>query len=165
MGWVRLEDSFYTHPQVIDAGHQAAWLYVAGLCYSSQQLTDGRVPKSVVPFLSGMSKPKARAAALRLIDVGLWQDADRAYLAVDYAKHGRTRALVERQRRIAGVRAAVTPTVRLDVLRRDGAECQACGAVNDLEIDHIEPVSRGGQSDMDNLQVLCKPCNLRKGAD
>lgn len=32
-----------------------------------------------------------------------------------------------------------------------------------LSIDHIVPRYRGGSSDRENLQVLCVPCNTRKG--
>ena len=29
-----------------------------------------------------------------------------------------------------------------------------------IEIDHIVPRSRGGANSLDNLQALCRPCNL-----
>jgi|SRR5665213_962890 len=29
--------------------------------------------------------------------------------------------------------------------------------------DHIVPVSLGGEDDLDNLQTMCAPCNIRKG--
>ena len=41
-----------------------------------------------------------------------------------------------------------------------------CGrkrAFSDLEIDHKTPVQRGGSDNVRNLQVLCPPCNKRKG--
>jgi len=44
-------------------------------------------------------------------------------------------------------------------------QCQICGErfpANKLEIDHIVPLSRGGQTEWNNLQPLCKQCNIRK---
>jgi hypothetical protein len=46
---------------------------------------------------------------------------------------------------------------------RDGFRCGACAAVKALQIDHIVPVSCGGDSNDDNLQLLCATCNSRKG--
>ncbi len=53
--------------------------------------------------------------------------------------------------------------LRQSVFDRDGA-CMECGAVDNLEVDHIYPVALGGSDDLDNLQALCAPCNRRKGA-
>lgn len=47
--------------------------------------------------------------------------------------------------------------------RRDGFKCAACASVDDLHLDHVEPVGLGGRTHPDNLQLLCQPCNLRKG--
>ncbi len=44
--------------------------------------------------------------------------------------------------------------------------CRYCGrrmSSRHLEIDHKWPVSRNGGNEMSNLQLLCTPCNLRKG--
>jgi hypothetical protein len=57
----------------------------------------------------------------------------------------------------------VTRTQRARILERDGHACKACGAVDALCIDHIIPVSRGGDSSDGNLQVLCSACNTKKG--
>ena len=61
-------------------------------------------------------------------------------------------------------RRRVTSDVRRRIIDRDGFECQSCGAKDEIQIDHIIPISRGGSSDDDNLQVLCAPCNRSKGA-
>ena len=44
------------------------------------------------------------------------------------------------------------------------AFCQICKTKESLEIDHIHPRSKGGESVELNLQVLCKSCNCKKGA-
>lgn len=41
--------------------------------------------------------------------------------------------------------------------------CQ-CDITGGFHIDHILPVSRGGSSNIENLQLLCPFCNLSKGA-
>jgi len=47
--------------------------------------------------------------------------------------------------------------------RKYGFKCLCCGSGDSLEIDHIKPVSIGGKTEIDNLQLLCKKCNLEKG--
>lgn len=42
--------------------------------------------------------------------------------------------------------------------------CRLCGSTEQLEVDHIIPRSRGGQSYPSNLQTLCKRCNMSKGS-
>lgn len=49
------------------------------------------------------------------------------------------------------------------VFERDGAFCCRCGTVANLTLDHITPLARGGANRIENLQVLCQPCNSRKG--
>jgi len=53
---------------------------------------------------------------------------------------------------------------------RDRGKCANCGAGITMEleadghIDHIVPLAAGGSNDLVNLQLLCKECNLKKGA-
>ena len=59
----------------------------------------------------------------------------------------------------------ITPTIRQAVFERDNYTCQYCGACGDdvcLELDHIIPVSRGGNSDIRNLVTACEHCNRSK---
>ena len=64
-------------------------------------------------------------------------------------------------------RSILSDSLRYDVLKRDNFTCQICGASskNDgvkLEVDHIFPVSKGGKTEMNNLQTLCERCNRGK---
>lgn len=61
-------------------------------------------------------------------------------------------------------REPVTEDMRAEIWRRDGGKCVICGSKNNLEFDHIIPVSKGGSTTVRNLQLLCKSCNLSKGA-
>lgn len=54
-------------------------------------------------------------------------------------------------------------TIRSKIYARDGRKCGYCGATEKLNIDHIQPVTRGGNSTEENLQVLCSSCNGLKG--
>ena len=52
--------------------------------------------------------------------------------------------------------------VRQRVWQRDGGQCVECGATDYLEFDHIVPHSRGGANTQNNVQLLCRRCNLAK---
>jgi len=82
MTWVYLDDRFPDHPKVEAAGGDAAWLFIAGLCFANHQLTGGRILKRKVPGLTDR-KQSGRLAA-RLVEVGLWEDDGDAYLIHDY---------------------------------------------------------------------------------
>lgn len=59
---------------------------------------------------------------------------------------------------------AVTPATSDRIKKRDGEICAQCGSREDLTIDHIHPRALGGDHEDDNLRVLCRSCNSRKGA-
>ncbi len=46
------------------------------------------------------------------------------------------------------------------ILRRD--PCSYCGRLVEVAVDHIVPVSRGGQNDISNLTASCRSCNSKK---
>ena len=58
-----------------------------------------------------------------------------------------------------------------DTLFQQFLACQHCGETKEslesngtmIHIDHIVPYSQGGSNDVDNLQLLCQPCNQTKG--
>ena len=64
----------------------------------------------------------------------------------------------------ARARGAIPDDLRLLVWNRDGGVCRQCGSGTELQYDHIIPWSMGGATSAENLQLLCGPCNRRKGA-
>jgi 5-methylcytosine-specific restriction endonuclease McrA len=62
-------------------------------------------------------------------------------------------------------RPNVSPSLREQVLGRDGERCRYCGTDGGpFDIDHIVPLARGGLHAMENLGVACATCNRSKGA-
>lgn len=101
---------------------------------------------------------------------GSWRQALEAFVA--YTQQADLRAAESpsppmamtrrRTSRIADLR------LRFRVMARDHFRCVACGATPavtpgvQLNVDHITPWSRGGETLEDNLQTLCMACNQGK---
>lgn len=75
---------------------------------------------------------------------------------------------IRRRKSVQGQRALMTAKFRAYIKARDNYTCKTCRASVHvepnllLEVDHIVPVSKGGQSTEENLQTLCWRCNRRK---
>ena len=61
-------------------------------------------------------------------------------------------------------RRTIPKELRSKILKRYGYKCVNCGTNDNLTIDHIKPYIKGGPTKDNNLQVLCKSCNSKKGA-
>lgn len=60
----------------------------------------------------------------------------------------------------------VSKKTRFEVFKRDSFTCQYCGRPAPdviLELDHIKPISKGGENGILNLVTSCKECNRGKG--
>ena len=54
---------------------------------------------------------------------------------------------------------------KTDILKEQGGKCASCKSSGDeieWHLDHIMPISRGGSHARDNVQILCRDCNLSK---
>ena len=71
------------------------------------------------------------------------------------------------ERRIRSTkRVAWRKGLKQELMKRQDNTCVYCGyrrIARTLDIDHMIPVVRGGSNDESNLQVICRPCNQRKG--
>lgn len=61
-------------------------------------------------------------------------------------------------------KSPIPSKLRKEIFERDAYRCKKCGSHHDLHVDHIFPESRGGKAVLENLQTLCAPCNIAKGA-
>lgn len=57
---------------------------------------------------------------------------------------------------------------KLELLWRDGKRCAICGRkiknLEDLTVDHIVPIAKGGENVIENYQLAHKACNEAKGS-
>lgn len=100
-------------------------------------------------------------------------NASQVYALV-ISKQQRERARIERAEAMMAMgwtpqlqenrRDTIPDDVKQFVFTRDGGRCRHCSSQASLQYDHIIPVAMGGSSEPENLQLLCAPCNRRKGA-
>jgi hypothetical protein len=134
-----------------------------------------RVEKGFVD--ESILKPKTAFCALVVLQLTNLQGYSRAYKKQSFGE-GEIKLLIARVNDKSGnyyrdreiwdaicrvERGKVTNKMRFAVYQRDHYRCRKCGrSTNDLEIDHIFPISKGGKSTFDNLQTLCHNCNYAK---
>lgn len=81
------------------------------------------------------------------------------------ASRRQIRASQQGDRRARLRRAFVEPVDRLTLYERDGGVCGLCGSpveVSDFHVDHVVPLSRGGEHSYANTQIAHPSCNLSK---
>ena len=93
MPWFKVDDTLATHAKVVRAGNSAMGLWVRAGSWSASQLTDGYVPTDMIGVLGG--KP---ADARRLVEVGLWVNADGGYRFHQWHDRQPSREETERKR-------------------------------------------------------------------
>jgi hypothetical protein len=154
VAWIKVDERFFTSTVVFTAGPLGAMLYLEGLTYCMRFNVD-ELPRIIVDtFWSRVYGPEAVAAAIAgLEEVAAFDPTDGGWLIHHYWVEDEV--VIEGQSRWGEdqpIRAA----------RAEAKECAHCGATERLEVDHIVPRSRGGYSQPSNLQILCKPCNIKK---
>lgn len=83
-----------------------------------------------------------------------WQAANRDKVnAIDHRRRSRQKA--------SG--GSYTAAEWSALVNHYGNKCLCCGRDDlPLTVDHVIPIAKGGRSDINNLQPLCKACNSRK---
>jgi hypothetical protein len=101
---------------------------------------------------------------------GLYTDDEQKLLILEYSDKERKK-FEQLQRKFSDKdteeikyeRIRIPEEVRIAVWRRDQGRCAKCGNRENLEYDHIVPVSRGGSTTVRNIELLCQNCNRSKG--
>lgn len=177
MTWSRFDDAAATHPKARRAGNDAWALWAAAVMYCNRYNTDGFVTLAALaveclPHPIPMRRAKKLSetlceAAARPDGGGLFERTEHGYRVHDFLDWNESRDRVQLRREIDRVRK-VNQELRGAVIARDGMVCGICGDVieagHEVHIDHRLPVSKGGPTTLENLQVAHASCNIRKGA-
>lgn len=102
--WVRIESRTPGHPKLAGLSHAARWLWIAGLCYCGEYLTDGAIKRETAATLMDGYR---QAHAVELVAAGLWDLTPDGYRVHDYldfqpsaaAELGRRQRDIERKAR------------------------------------------------------------------
>lgn len=159
---IRIFPSLFRDRGWLDLTLDAQWLYLA-LCCQPRTTTGPTVaydPDLWVAFSCDATED-AIESSLRELELGGWVSrigTDVHLLRLEEIMLPGAATAIDRER------ARVTLAVRRAVFARDGELCRACGATENLAIDHVVALASGGTSDLDNLAVLCRVCNGSKGS-
>ena len=99
------------------------------------------------------SKPEAKA--LSVARVGKYSKTDKGKIVKLNADH---------RRRMTIKSGKVTAKEWADKLKEYNYCCANCGIEENIQMDHIHPLAKGGEHCIDNIQPLCGSCNSSKGA-
>jgi 5-methylcytosine-specific restriction endonuclease McrA len=97
-----------------------------------------------------------------------WQKAHPEYMRKANSKYRKTHPemlkVKDARRRTAKTKAggAYTYEQWIALCNKYHNQCLCCGKKRNLTADHVVPVSKGGTSNIDNIQPLCGPCNSKK---
>ena len=89
MTWIKLDDSLPNNPKILPLSDGAFRLYIEGLCYANQYLTDGYLANAVLIRLDqGNNRDE-------LVWAKLWIESEDGIFINDYTEHQSSKADVE----------------------------------------------------------------------
>ncbi len=79
-------------------------------------------------------------------------------------EHPEAKRLSESKRKATKLGNGVFTILPKEINKLLSDTCNNCGTYNNITLDHIIPISRGGRHSIGNLQPLCGSCNSSKNA-
>src|SRR5262245_51396442 len=106
MAWVRFDPGFTRHKKRLKSSLAMNWLWVCGVDYAVEHLTDGHLPREALSTLSPLVQGRAlRDATDALVTVGAWTSDAEGYLIHHFLDYQPSAADVRQQREAGKQRA------------------------------------------------------------
>lgn len=160
--FVKIDTLFFWSPEWCGLSGTARAAFVEALSYIVEQESAGHIPKALLARYCP-NRSRVPVVAAELTECGLWVEEDQGWFVPLFAEWHDTPESIAEAKAKDRLRKGVEKH-RAHVFTNDGHRCVWCGSREDLQVDHIMPVSLGGGSERSNLQTLCGPCNRRKAA-
>lgn len=97
--WVRLDVGFYTHPKAIEVGSVGRDLFLALVCWSKANGTDGVIPTRSARVVSRMLDLVAPESEVeRLVEVGFLHEKEFGFVLHDFEEWQETTAAIATRR-------------------------------------------------------------------
>lgn len=154
---------------VITNGNYYIWYTSTGATKKTSEINLAYQFSSVYEAISGMRKAQGKTEGFYVYDTLtqriLWrwmteeekEEAKRNKVAL---------SMVKRDKNGKIKRKSYSDDVRKLIYIKAGGRCELCGRkilLDDMTLDHVNPLSMGGDDDVENLSCTCYPCNLFKG--
>jgi hypothetical protein len=157
----RIDASIATDARTLKAGNGAIGAWVRMTSWSHEYETDGVIPRRLATNIASEEE------VLSLLETGLLKEHGDDFALVDYLKGNPSKAQLERARAKWRERGKLTPALRREMILAALA-CGICGETlfegDEIHVDHVVPMAKGGRTEPSNLQVAHAACNLKKGA-
>ncbi|MCL7377436.1 hypothetical protein [Streptomyces sp. 35G-GA-8] len=143
MPWVRLDDRFPSHRKVALLSDRAFRLYVSALCWSSENLTEGKLTDRELTLVARVRDMKKTARELE--DARLWDRVEDGWMIHDFLEYNPDRAKVKADREANAARQQA-------YRERKKAEQDAKRNADEIESNGVTNASRnasrnGGSND------------------
>jgi len=109
-----------------------------------------------------LSANKAAVEKYRRKNLALFAERVRSWQERNKEKRRVYAIRATHKRRVAVGRRYLSREEIADRLALFGHRCAYCGTAGKMELDHLNPVSRGGDNDPENIVPACKSCNSSK---
>lgn len=111
MAWIKVESSVSRNRKFVQAGPAPSWLWLCGLAYCQEGLTDGFIPHEALTYLGVKNAPQLAA---HLVKAGLWDVDEGGWRVHDYLEHNKPASDIRRihKERSAGGKLGGRPNLQ-----------------------------------------------------
>lgn len=96
---MKVETSVSRNRKFVKAGPGPSWLWICGLSYCQEGLTDGFIPSEALPYLGVKSAPHL---VRHLVSAGLWDVVDGGWRVHDYLEHNKSASVIAGEKKKRG---------------------------------------------------------------